>query len=326
MKNNTIHILLFKVLLLAFVACEDIIDVPLPEIESKLVIEGEINSGLPAIVNLSYNMDYFAPIDSSSLSNMFITDSNAIVVVSDGVSKDTLTVMPITKFPYTAYVGSIIVGEEGKTYTLNVDYKDKSYHSTTTIPENVAISSIWFEPQISNDSIGMIGFSLFDDGSTNNYYAISSLVIGTQWWYYTPAYGVPVFDDVFFNGDSTIITLPKGYVGNDFYQPEIETNEQWDSIFYFRIGESVSLRLATMDQDFYLWWNAYYRSEFTGSNPYSNPSAILTNIRGDPALGRWGGYANTIANVRITESGSIEDLTIEDLMPLIVPDTTDELE
>jgi len=320
MKRNIIFIISALTLLFTF-ACEEVIEVDLPEVEAKMVIEGEINSNLPAMVILSRNMNYFDVIDSAALSNMYITDSNAIIVVSDGITLDTLSLQTITKFPYQAFIGNKLLGEEGTSYTLNVSYQDKEYFATTSIPSSVPYSQVWFEPQLNNDSIGNLNFSFFDDANTDNYYLVSSLTIGTQWWWYKPAYGVPVFDDIFFNGDSTIVSVSKGYEGNDFFQIDVETDEERDSVLYFSIGDNVSLRLSSMDQDFYLWWNSYYRSEFTGSNPYSNPSAVLTNIEGDPALGVWGGYANALANIHITDSGTIEELTAEDILPLILPDS-----
>lgn len=324
MKKYIIYTLSLLTLILAF-ACEKIIDVELPSLEKKLVIEGEINSNFPAIVILSYNMNYFDVIDSSSLSNMYITDNTALVTVSDGSINDTLTLQTISKFPYQAFVGTSLLGEEGKTYTLNVSYQDKDYHSTTSIPTRVPFSQVWFEPKLDNDSIGLLSFSFWDNANENNYYSATSLVIGKHWWYYQPVFGRAIFDDIFFNGDTTIVQISKGTERNDFFQVDIETQEEWDSIVYFTLGESVSIRLATLDRDYYLWWNSLMRSEFTGSNPYSNPSSVLTNIEGDPALGVWGGYANTITNIHITDSGTIEELNIEDIIPLIIPDMSSEV-
>ncbi len=303
-------------------SCEEVIEISLPNPEPKLVIEGEINSGLPAIVNLSYNMGYFDVIDTTTLSNMFITDDSAIVVVSDGSANDTLIVMPITKFPYIAYVGTTLLGEKGKSYTLTVSYKGKNYFANTTIPrKSPAFKKIWFKPDRDNDSIGVITYSFDDDKSTYNYYSSTSLVIGKQWWYYRPAMSYGVYDDKFFDGDSIVVTMLRGYDGNQFNAPELDSQEAIDSIRYYKRGDNISLRLSTMDQDFYLWWNSLIRAGFTGSNPYSNPSTVLTNIEGDPALGVWGGYANSYANIHITDSNTIVRLTPEDLLPLIVPDS-----
>ncbi len=321
--RNYIHIILSVFILMT--SCEEVIEVDLPNPEGKLVIEGEMNSGLPAIVNLSYNMAYFDPIDSAALADMFITDSSALLTVTDGENIDTLQLTNITKFPYVAYVGTSVVGEVGKTYTLIVEYKGKRYQAQTSIPEPASISNIWFEEEMQNDSIGMLSLSIHDDGRENNYYALSIMVIGEQWWYYHPIFGVPVFDDIRFNGDSTVAYIPRSYAGNDFASNYPETDEGWDSLYYYRIGENVSLRLSTIDQEFYLWWNSFFRSGFTGSNPYSNPSSILTNIEGDPALGVWGGYANTIANFHISDSGTIEELRLEDFIPELLSDSTQHL-
>lgn len=321
-KSFSYHLFLFCCF--AFLlGCEEVIEVELPNPEPKLVVEGEINSGLPAIVNLSYNMNYFDVIDSSTLSSMFINDTNAIVVVSDGIIYDTLQVLPITKFPYSAYVGTSLLGEKGKDYDLLISYKGKEYYARTSIPEaSPEFSSIWFEPKRDNDTIGTISCSFFDDAATRNYYFTTSLSIGEQWWYYQPSIGLPLFDDQFFNGDSTILDLFRAYDGNQFFYPEVDTDAERDSLFYFKRGNNISLRLSTIDQEFYLWWNSIFRANFTGSNPYSNPSTILTNIEGDPALGSWGGYANTIANVHIPDTGQlIEPIAMEDVLPLIFSDS-----
>lgn len=318
-RYNTI--LLFFLSL--FCACEKVIEIELPNPERKLVVEGEINSGLPAIVNLSYNMNYFDAIDSSTLSTMFINDTSAIVVVSDGLIYDTLQVLPITKFPFTAYVGTRLIGEKGKNYDLYISYKEKNYYARTSIPAvSPELSSIWFEPDRDNDSLGTISYSFFDDAATRDYYFCTSLTIGEQWWYYQPSVGLPLLDDQFFNGDSTKISLYRAYDGNQFFYPEIDSDTQRDSLLYYKRGNNISLRLSSIDQEFYLWWNSIFRANFTGSNPYSNPSTILTNIEGDPALGSWGGYANTFSNVHIPDTGNIiTPIALEDVLSLILSDS-----
>ena len=225
MKRLLRHILSILTLFLAG-ACEKIIEVELPDVEQKLIIEGEINTNLPAVVILSRNMDYFETMDSASLSNMYITDSSAIVVVSDGNINDTLILQTITRFPYQAFVGQQIIGEEGKTYTLNVSYQNKAYYANTSIPASVKLSQIWFEPKINNDSIGLLAFTFLDDVNENNYYSVTTLVIGKHWWYQQPIFGESIFDDSFFNGDSSTVEISKGTDSNDFFQLDIETEEE----------------------------------------------------------------------------------------------------
>ena len=327
MYKNILHKLLFLAFMVTMIACEEQIWIELPNPDPKLVVEGEINSGLPAIVNLSYNMNYFDVIDSSTISSMFINDTSAIVIVSDGKLYDTLQILPITKFPYMAYVGTQLIGEKGKNYTLDITYEGKNYHAQTSIPEtSPELSNIWFDPTRDNDTLGTINYSFFDDASMRNYYFCTSLSITEQWWYYQPSVGLPIFDNELLNGDSISVTQYRGYDGNQFFHPDIETQEERDSLLYFMRGNNVSLRLSSIDQDLYRWWTSLFRANFTGSNPYSNPSTILSNIEGSPALGVWGGYANTYTNVHIPDTGkNISIIDIEDIIPLIFDKNTIEL-
>ena len=68
--------------------CQTEIDVEMPEYEPKLVIEGTIENGQPAIVMLSKSISYLAEIDLNYLrDHVMITDAEVIVTSSDGESE-----------------------------------------------------------------------------------------------------------------------------------------------------------------------------------------------------------------------------------------------
>src|ERR1041384_883369 len=69
-------------------ACQKEITVDLPEAKQKICVEGKIEPGIPPYVILTHNMPYFGPTDVNALQNMFV--HNAIILVSDGTTTDTL--------------------------------------------------------------------------------------------------------------------------------------------------------------------------------------------------------------------------------------------
>ncbi|MGC9332274.1 MAG: DUF4249 family protein, partial [Bacteroidales bacterium] len=176
MKTKKIHILflMFTVLLMLW-NCEIDITVDLPKPEDKLIVEGRINNGEPAMVFLTHNMGYFDPveipnIDSSSMnfsdyiaaleaSIGLIYDSTLLITVSDGLSTDTLKAgFTFTTFPYFGYFGNTIEGTPGNNYRLEIHYKNTLYWAETEILQPVAIDSTWFTFIEGSDSLGFLHF------------------------------------------------------------------------------------------------------------------------------------------------------------------------
>lgn len=98
-----------------FFSCEKEIEIDLPEEPPKIVIEGYIENGMPARVSITRSAPYFDPIDSLTLINSIV--ANALVIVSDGITSDTLQQDTILALPPIVYVGSTVIGEIGKLIT-----------------------------------------------------------------------------------------------------------------------------------------------------------------------------------------------------------------
>lgn len=96
---------------LFFGACETEIEVDLPDYEPKLVIEGTIENGQPAIVTLTRSIPYFADMDMQYIrNNLFIDNASVIVTSSDG-ERDSLTLQFCPESPLMiAYVSPTLRG------------------------------------------------------------------------------------------------------------------------------------------------------------------------------------------------------------------------
>lgn len=269
------------------ISCEKEITVDLPTPESKIVIEGAIEEGQLAWVFVTMNAPYFDPVDSVALLNMI--KFNARVSVTDGVTTDSLTITydPYV-FPKFKYVGSTIIGQTGKTYWLKVEIGDKIYTSHTGIYPTVKIDSLKFKVDRNQDSLGFVWLYLIDPDTLGNYYRIFTKVLGRDSIYLRPYPSVT--DDKFFNGQFCEYSLERG---RNPLEDNMYDNRGLDSAgvsrFYFRKGETVVVKLCTIDAFHYDFWYSVEQQFMTDGNPFASPITARTNISGG-ALGVWGGY------------------------------------
>ncbi|MEO8590846.1 MAG: DUF4249 family protein, partial [Flavobacteriales bacterium] len=144
--------------------CEKEITVDLPVTEPKVVVEGTIETGQPPFVILTRTQSYFAPTSLASIAGSFISD--ATVTVNDGETTHTLDrvcsgdlteeelqlaaeatgidIDLLRQANICAWTKLSLLGEEGRTYRLEVQADGKSLSSTTTLPHAMALDSLWF--------------------------------------------------------------------------------------------------------------------------------------------------------------------------------------
>ncbi len=261
--------------------CEDY-EIKLPEYRSKVVIEGFIEQDQFPVVFLTLSSGFFDPIDSLSLQDLVLT--TARVSVSDGETTEVLTLFRDEDvFPPFHYGGTDLRGEIGKTYTLEVLSKGLRYYAQTTIPEPVAFDTLWFESLNDSDSLGNIFGKFTDNPDQEDFYRVFSRIEHKE-TQYTPVYQ-SVAGDKFFNGQSFTFSILKG-TGS--------ITDVSDKVFFTR-GDSVNIKLCTIDKAHFDYWRTLERELYLTGNPFSSAgNEIHSNIEGDaPALGVWGGYGAT---------------------------------
>src|SRR4051812_31810943 len=110
-----IYIFFFALLL---VSCRKDIVPDMPEYNEKLVIEASIETGSPALVYLSHSVPYFGSFDYTRPDQVFV--KGAEVYVTDGTTTEKLQELD-PNYGY-AYAGSKLLGQEGVTYSIKVNY------------------------------------------------------------------------------------------------------------------------------------------------------------------------------------------------------------
>ncbi|MCG3167773.1 MAG: hypothetical protein POELPBGB_03568 [Bacteroidia bacterium] len=283
-----------SVVILLLSSCEKEITIDLPESEKKVVVEGVIEQGKHPYVLLTRSSPYFAPIEDFT-NNLFVTD--ATVIVSDGVIIDTmeggLNFDIYTPNPAFAYTSDVITGEVGKTYYLTVIADGKTLSASTTIPQPIALDSLWFKEDLGaeDDSLGYVWAHLTDPDTMGNQYRWFSQIMGRQ-PRLLPADG-SVFNDKFINGQSF-----------DFaYDPSDDPLEPEDPdalpLFYFAVGDTVVVKFCTIDKKTYNFLNSLENIRFANGNPFASPASVFSNVEGG-GLGGWCGYGASYDTIVLT--------------------------
>jgi len=295
--------ILFGLVVFTFFSCEKDIDVELPEVERKLVVEGSIEPGKPPFVILSKTEGYFAPVDIHSVKNSFI--HNAVITVSNGTKSVQLTEIcteqldtnflpviavligasleDVKTFGFCLYttLDPSIFGEIGENYALTVQVEGEVLTASTSIPIPVPMESYWYKEQAGFDGYGYLWFRLNDPQPFGTAYRIYTQRLG-QDDRFLPANG-SVFDDDFFNGLEFEGFIFRGHEINS--QPVQDVNGLRD---YFKEGDTIAIKFCTIDQPHFQFWQSFEVAAFNSGNPFSAPATIKSNING--GLGVWGGY------------------------------------
>jgi hypothetical protein len=275
------YIPFFAFFIVTLSGCEKDIDVELPIVEHKVVVEGSIENDELPLVFLTRSIGYFEALDSADLINQLVLD--AVVTVSDGVDTDTLelTFNP-SIFPPIFYKGRWLKGEAGKSYALQVIADGKVLTAVTSIPEPVQLDSLWFKVEPGMDSLGWAWGHLTDPPVLGNAYRWFARRIGKDSRFIAPLGSV--FEDKFINGKSFDFAYNRGSEQNS--EANDDHNEERG---FFKIGDTVEVKFCSIDKAHFEFWRSAETEIFSNGNPFASPSTIRSNIKGG-GLGVWGGY------------------------------------
>ena len=270
------YLLIFILLPLLF-SCTKPITIDTGDFDKKIVIEGYIENDSCAWVMLTKNLPFFGTLTPENLTDIFITkEDGAVVIVSDGSITDTLEfeIAPLVlqgkmTWPPMCFKGQKIKGEVGKSYHLTVIYEGEEYTATTSITTPYYADTIWFSLEPKEDSLGYIHTIIHDNSAETNYYRYYTKRLGKD-NYYTPGL-MSIWDDRYFNGMDFEFVLWRGR------SIEVNYGEEESDSYYFRLGDTVSIKSCMMDHDSYWFWKTLGSQE------------TLSNIKG-AALGVWCGY------------------------------------
>ena len=270
----------FLILLLS--GCTEDINLSVIGGEEKIVIEGTIENGQPARVIVTRSSPVSQTIDANSILVM-----DAQVYVSDGVTTDTLE-LGIDSFASlpVLYKGSTVIGNINQTYYLTVIADGKTFTATTTIPQPIALDSVWWKAQPPSDTLGYAWAHLTEPAGYGNAYKWLAKRPTKDRRYIAP-YG-STFDDKFIDGKSFEFAYNRGSDPND------PTANDPDDVTrgYYKYSDTVYIKFCTMDINTAKFYTTYEAAMQTNGNPFASPVSIISNINGG-GLGVWGGFGCT---------------------------------
>ena len=278
-----------------FASCTKNVKIKIPPPESQLVVEGYIENGKSPFVFLTTNSPFYDTIKLNEIGKYFV--SGATVIVSDGVSVDTLlqfnydtmgTQIPIY-ISLPPPFGHGIIGQTNHTYTLDVYANGKHLSSVTTIRDLNPLDSIWVKTNVDphNDSLVQLFCKYADPPALGDYIRYFTRVNNQPFYPGEES----VFEDVLINGTTFTFPLDRGVDWNN------DATYKHYGLFYK--GDTVTVEWAHIDRPHFDFWRTFEFERNGAGNPFSSPVKVKSNIVG--GLGIWGGYAASYKTIIIPQ-------------------------
>jgi hypothetical protein len=256
MKKN-----LYIALILFLFSCRKDIKPKLPDYQERLVVEASIETGGPGIVLLSWSVPFFGGFDFSTPEKAFV--KGAFVTISDGIAVDTLKELdPNTGY---AYVGFKIVGQQGKTYNLNVTVNGKTYSTQSTILNPPTLDTLYFKGE--QDTLGFIWQRFSEPAGVGDSYRWFAKRLHRDQFYAAPFNSV--FDDKFIDGKTFDFAYDRGPQPNQIQQYRDDPEQG-----YYKRGDTVVVKFCRIGRAEYDFWFTYYENKASNDNPFSAPVNI----------------------------------------------------
>lgn len=277
------------------IGCEKKVNFQLHDQPDKLVVEATIENGEPPVVILSKSVGYFSKISADLLSQSFV--HGADVFISNGTLNHKLREYSrsfgngVTFYFYSidsTNLNTSFVGELKHQYSLRIVSEGKEYTASTTIPNiTKRIDSVWWKqaPSTKDTTKVIVMVRATDPPGYGDY--IRYYTKTNREPFYPPMNST--FDDYFIDGTTYELQVDKGVDRN------LDVN--FDENF-FRRGDTVALKLSNIDKGTFDFWRTMEYSYSSVGDPFSTPTKVLSNIKGD-ALGYFGGYASQYRTIII---------------------------
>lgn len=244
-----------------------------PHTESRLVVEGWIESGGHPIVRLSESLLVEVDKEIKPLDFLDNVVKWARVTVSDGDTTMLLTgVVDPNYFPPYVFSTSHMTGMVGKTYELRVEYKDYVATAKTTIPEPVSLDTVYVASV--KDSLCHVVCGFTDPPRKGNNYKLFTRTEGIDSHYHPSA--LAQTDDELLDGYTEVFLYSTMRLMDFIAIPNI------------RLGNEFWVKLCTMDAEAYNFWRYY--EVILYANVFNAETGTVMDGNVDGALGYWIGY------------------------------------
>lgn len=246
----------FKLLFLfasaiSLTACEEVIELPLKEVEPLLVIEGKVNDLFTRQEVLISEMQPFN------------SESGRLPVVNAEVylNEDGKPWRKLREIEAGRYIIDNFWGKPGSTYGISVKYAGETYQAESTMPPLVQIDSIGVRINSFDDSRKTPVISYQDPPGIKNYYFFQLIINGEV------NTSLFIFNDKYTDGKNTIQNL-------DDFSLELKDDDD------------VIVELRNIDESSFNYWKGIQSQNGSSASP-GNPVSNFSN----GALGYFSAYS-----------------------------------
>lgn len=260
---------------------------PALPVEMPLVIEGWIEEGGRPQVIVTRAIDLTKPMDT--LENY--VEKWCRVSVSDGEEKHYLIARKNDDYmPSFVYTTSALRGEAGKEYTLTVETDNDTVVAVARILRSLPIDSLQVGKTVGNDTLYRVNaFAAIDAEGEKRYYKFFSRVVNEEKRFYSSFLGT---------FDNSVYNPAVGYSVSRGIHFTFESDKKFTP--YYALGDTVDVKLYTIDAAQFDFWNAYENAvSLSGNAFFSIAHDCPGNIPG--ALGYWFGYGVSSRRIVIKE-------------------------
>ena len=248
-KNNIRIPFIFFVILIVFSmgACKEKIDIKLKETYVRLVVDGGVTDEAKRhTVKITETSNYFSSDAQPKV-------SGAIVTIIDGVNVVNLNETSLGIYQ----TDSTYKGEIGKTYTLNIRYKNEDYSASSILRYVTPIDSISFAPDYNKPNSTMVNLWAQEPAAMGEYY---------MWNYYVNGQiKTDSIRNIIFASDELV---------NGNYMNGFPIYSMKDIV----PGDSVTLEMRSISKEYYDFISALFSEIFGAGNPFSGPPS---NVKGN---------------------------------------------
>lgn len=273
MEKQLYKIILFAYLLFGLSSCEDVVNLDLNSVEPLLVIDATISTNEGCRVILSQTQDF----DSTEPWNKL---DGATITLTDNETGESDLLVFDSQFKFYYFPKPIFEGHE---YNISVEYENKTYSASETIPQTVPIDSLYImrvRMDSKEDSPWMNPVIKFSDpAGKRNYYMATIYVNGNR------MKSVYIFDDEYKDGK--------------IYEPVLTFDSNDNNDDELKIGDEVQVEMESLSYGSY----RYYQTMFAvaaggGVNPISNFSGGV--------LGCFKAYGKSEKTIIIAEENIVD--------------------
>lgn len=273
----------YLLILIGLTACVSPIDLEQEPYESKVVVDGYIESGGYANIYLTWSSPFLSSYDSASIRKSFITTASVVLSNSKGESEPLIMVRNNLFFPPNVYKSTEMKGEAGETYSLTIRYRGRIITASTTIPESPGVGVI--SMSAASDTSGQLNLSVLPWSSEETYLFIQVRSKLAKEQFHTTV--SPVFK---MKPDEGLQTIPI-HRSAESNLHQLDTTKRyysdWPRYMYSRT-DTLTLKYGAVDFDSYQILKSIFADQAIQSNPFAiNSVGIKSNING--GIGRWTG-------------------------------------